>query len=679
MLGLRSRSDFFKMSELFLVSFVTLFFEILFIRWIPSSIQIVAYFTNIILISAFLGLGIGCLLAEHKSNLMNFFPLGMLGYVTLAFLFHDVEINAAFLQTEHLLGFYDGKVNFLLVVLIVFIFNTMLFVPPGQKLGRCLKDFKPLAAYSVNILGSILGTAVFSYLSYRMMEPVYWFLLGLSLTMWFYRSSVKLLALQVFISALILLVVHPLGKGTFWSPYYKIDMQPIISQRLQKVIGYEIAANNMFHQNAFNLSEESVRESPGLNRYKDIYEFPYKLFHPQDVLILGAGSGNDASAALRMGSQTVHAVEIDPFIAGLGKRLHPEKPYRSDRVRVVVDDARSFIKKTDRKFDLITFGYLDSHKVLSQFSSVRLDNFIYTKESFLDIQDRLAPGGVLSLTYYVFKEWVASKLYVALKEVFKDDLRVFRASTYVDNDTAIFLAGPGVRGMGPVDAPNFKEYDGFDKGAQAIRDDWPYLYLMNRGVPFHYILIIFFVLVVSVVGVFCFKSLSIKDFNTHFFFLGSGFMLLETTSITRFALLFGSTWIVNSAVIISILIMILFATLFVEKSKNINIRWMYALLMFSLFLNWLLNPEIFLAFDRHLGIIISSCLLSLPILFAGIIFASSFRASRNVPSDYACNLLGSIIGGCCEYFSMLTGFRFLFVLAMMMYYLSYRGLARRRG
>ncbi|HPB67962.1 MAG: hypothetical protein KBB26_00225 [Candidatus Omnitrophica bacterium] len=679
MVGTTPQSGFSKMVELFLISFISLFFEILLIRWIPSSIQIIAYFTNIVLISAFLGMGIGCMLSEHKYDLMNFFPLSMLAYVGLAFLFHNVEVNAAFLQTEHLLGFYEGKVNFLLVVLIVFVFNTLLFVPPGQKLGRCLKDFKPLVAYTINILGSILGTAAFSFLSYRMMDPVYWFLLGLSLTLWFYRSSVRRLALQVLIVAAILFVVPPLGKGAYWSPYYKIDMQPIMSQRLQKIIGYEIAANNMFHQNAFDLSDEALKESPGLSRYKEIYEFPYKLFHPRKVLILGAGSGNDASAALRMDSQAIAAVEIDPFIAGLGSRLHPEKPYRSERVRVVVDDARSFIKKTDDKFDLITFGYLDAHKVLSQFSSVRLDNFVYTQESFQDIQSRLAPDGVLSLTYYVFKEWVAAKLYVALKDVFKDDLKVVRASTYVDNDTAIFLAGPGVKGMGPIDAPGFTEYDGFDKAAHAIRDDWPYLYLMKRGIPSHYLVIILFVLVLSVLSVVCFKSVSVKNFNNHFFFLGSGFMLLETTSITRFALLFGSTWIVNSAVIISILIMIVFATFYVERARSINTRLMYAGLMFSLFLNWLLKPEVFLGLDRHLAIIISSGLLSLPIFFAGIIFAGSFRNSKNVSSDFASNLLGAIMGGCCEYFSMLTGFRFLFILAMAMYALSYRGLEQKRA
>ena len=673
------KSSLSKIADLFLVSFVTLFFEILFIRWIPSSIQIIAYFTNIVLISAFLGLGIGCLLAEHKSKLINLFPFFMLGYVALAFIFHNVELNAAFLQTEHLLGFYEGKVNFLLVVVIVFIFNTILFVPLGQKLGRCLKDFKPLVAYSINILGSILGIVAFSYLSYRMMVPVYWFLLGLTLTLWFYRSSVKLLALQIVISAAILLVVQPLGKGAYWSPYYKIDLNPIVSAKLKKVIGYEIAANNMFHQNAFNLSEESIRESPGLKRYKDIYEFPYKLFHPRDVMILGAGSGNDASAALRMGSEEIYAVEIDPFIASLGKRLHQEKPYQSERVHLVVDDARSFIKKADKKFDLITFGYLDAHKVLSQFSSVRLDNFIYTKESFRDVKERLNPNGVLSLTYYVFKEWVAAKLYVALKEVFGEDLKVVRASTYVDDDTAVFLAGPGVRNLGAIDAPGFRVYDGFDKNAQPIRDDWPYLYLMKKGVPMHYLIIIFAVLALSVFGVFCFKFMSIKEFNAHFFFLGSGFMLLETSSITRFALLFGSTWIVNSVVIISILTMILLATLYVEKTGRVNINVTYLLLMAALFLNWLFKPEFFLSFDRHSGIFISSVLLSLPILFAGIIFAVSFRDSKNVSSDFAYNLLGAIVGGCCEYFSMLTGFRFLFILAMVMYYLSYRGLRVSRA
>jgi len=75
------------------------------------------------------------------------------------------------------------------------------------------------------------------------------------------------------------------------------------------------------------------------------YELAYRIVpHPQGVLILGA---------LRHGAKDVDAVEIDPVILEIGRRDHPEHPYDSPRVTVYVDDARAFLKKTKKKYDLI--------------------------------------------------------------------------------------------------------------------------------------------------------------------------------------------------------------------------------------------------------------------------------------------------------------------------------------
>jgi hypothetical protein len=671
------KEGFKKGMDLFLISFIALYFEILFIRWIPSCIQIVAYFTNIILISAFLGLGLGCMLTDKKFNLIGFFPALIFNLAAFLTVFNNVNIKASFIEGEHLLGFYSAQgVNFLFIIVLVFIFNALIFIPLGQKLGSCLKYFKPLAAYSINIFGSIIGVAVFSFLSYLMLPPFYWFLFGLAMMLWFYIQSKKELLFQILICLSIPLIVLQINSKSYWSPYYKIDIYSFVSNISNKVLGFFISANNTHHQYAFNLTQESVAATPELLHYKEIYEFPYKLKHPRNSLILGGGCGNDASAALRMGVKDIYAIEIDPFIAILGKRLHEERPYLAPNVHLYIDDARAFIRKTDRKFDLITFGYLDAHKVLSQFSSVRLDNFIYTKESFKDIRDHLSADGMMSLTYLVFREWIGSKLYAGLRNVFHDDLIVFRTQTYNPDDTAIFLAGPGVRNIGNTDIPGFKIYDGFDKNASFITDDWPYLYLVGRAIPVHYIIILLITLIISALGIFYVKQEPLAKFNTHFFFLGAGFMLLETVSITRFALLFGSTWIVNSAVIISILVMVLLANLYVTRSKKMNIQLIYLLLVLSILLNWLLKPDFYFAFNRIIGITLSSLILSLPLLFAGVIFAVSFKGARDIPGVFAYNLLGAIIGGFCEYISMITGFRFLFIVAIVMYGLSYLGLKK---
>lgn len=52
----------------------------------------------------------------------------------------------------------------------------------------------------------------------------------------------------------------------------------------------------------------------------------------------------------------------------LGRDGHPEHPYGNPRVRAVINDARSFLRTTDQRYDLIVFGLLDSHTLLSQAS-----------------------------------------------------------------------------------------------------------------------------------------------------------------------------------------------------------------------------------------------------------------------------------------------------------------------
>ncbi|MFH1678925.1 MAG: hypothetical protein ABH914_04845, partial [Candidatus Omnitrophota bacterium] len=405
--------------DLFLVSFLALYFEILFIRWIPSSIQIIAFFTNIVLLASFLGLGIGCLLSEVKFNFINIFPFLVLSIVLTVLVFKHVDVSTGLLQGEILRGFYAAKgINFLFIIAIIFCFISLVFVPLGQQLGISLKLFPPLIGYSLNILGSILGVVVFSYVSCLMISPFYWFALGFSVTVWFVLKPIRKLLLNLGVCFLIVYIVSRVDPSSFWSPYQKVDIKPIQSSPQEKPQDFYISINNTHLQYAFNLSDERVIIPPHLKHYKAIYEFPYTLIKPKDVLVLGAGSGNDVSAALRKGAEEVDAVEIDPFIAQLGDNLHSEKPYLSPKVNVFVDDARSFIRRTNKTYGLITFGYLDAHRVLSQFSSVRMDNFIYTKESFFDIKKRLNPEGYIVLTYLGFRRWIEEKLFFGLQEVF---------------------------------------------------------------------------------------------------------------------------------------------------------------------------------------------------------------------------------------------------------------------
>jgi hypothetical protein len=159
-------------------------------------------------------------------------------------------------------------------------------------------------------------------------------------------------------------------------------------------------------------------------------------------------------------------------------------------------------------------------------------------------------------------------------------------------------------------------------------------------------------------------------FDRRMFFLGAGFMLLETKAVVQLALLFGSTWIVNSLVFFTALILILLANLFVLKAPPTRLVWHYAGLIALLTIATVIPFDMFLGggiFTRY----VVPCTLALgPMFFAGVIFARSFRDSADPDIAFASNIAGSMVGGISETFSILLGFQYLLLLAIAFYLLS---------
>ena len=92
-----------------------------------------------------------------------------------------------------------------------------------------------------------------------------------------------------------------------------------------------------------------------------------------------------------------------------------------------------------------------------------------------------------------------------------------------------------------------------DTSIEAATDDWPFLYMQDRHIPQHYVVALLLILAVSVASVLWVLRGQSGGWSWQFFFLGAGFMLLETKAIIQFALLWGSTWIVASLAIASVL------------------------------------------------------------------------------------------------------------------------------
>lgn len=665
------------MFSLALISFLALFVELAFIRWLPSNILSLWYFSNIVLVSSFLGIGLGALIAKNGKDLFRWFPVVFLlvTCAVVALRWFEVIIPSEggewlwnFHYRGNVLSAFRFQLDIYSTLAIVFLLNTTLFIYIGHKIGVLMSKFRSETAYSIDLFGGFLGVATFTLLVMMggiFATPTMWFsIIGL-ITLWFLWDQKKFFILGLICLGCAVALVFNTSKQATWSPYYSIQTKTVDNDSLN------IYVNRFFYQQAVNF--DTNQEA----KWK--YLLPYHFTKPKNVLILGAGSGNDVAVANFVGVPAVDAVEIDQEIYNLGFKKHPLSPYQNANVTVHIDDARSFLKKNDTKYDMIVLGTLDSHALLSAMSTVRLDNFVYTLDSLEEVKGHLSENGIAVLQFSAPNEEFGARLLSIAASAFSDVPKV----AYWGNNTLFnvaFLAGPGVTeaSIQSLDTNLFTriKIPSAIKSADYPTDDWPYLYLKGKSVPGPYIKAIAVLLGISIVYIFFFlrKRKEVLTFvGLNFFLLGAAFLLIETKSITSLSLLYGSTWIVNAFVFGSILFMLFVANLFVIKKDVKQIRYVYIALGVSLLINYFLPIGYFLHFGYVFKSLLSTFFLTLPIFFSAIIFSYTFkRVSGNQTSSmYGMNLAGAVFGGLLEYGSMLVGLKALYIIAFLLYGFSY--------
>ena len=653
------------MARLFTSSFLVLFLEVALIRWMPAYIRLLAYFSNFILLASFLGIGIGCLLATRRRDLFAWFPTAQLALLVAV---DRLRLEVAVPSTSTLY-FSSGTSNPVVPVestlLLPLLFSAVaaIFVFVAQQMGRELARQPPLRAYTINLLGSLAGVAAFAVISWLQLPPVVWFGVAFAAAIPFLFNEQRAVALvNVSLLIIALIVVQRMERGSFWSPYYRIT---VFQDRADTVV----EVNHIFHQTMAHVNEKEY-----------FYQWPYTVFGNtfEDVLILGAGSGTDVAAALEHGAKHVDAVEIDPVILRLGAERHPDRPYSDPRVQTICDDARHFLRTTTKKYDLIVFALIDSLTVQSSFSGVRLESYMFTEESFRAVRDHLKPRGVMVLYNYFREKWLVDRLANTAAAVFGEEPRahVHQERAYL----AVMLAGPraaDVRNapMPPVQLAAYGQPVDVkpphplnrDAGVKVATDDWPFLYMRSPGLPEHYAIALAVVLAVSALAVWLTVRGSAGRWSWHFFFLGAGFMLLETKSIVQFALLWGSTWSSASLAIASVLLMAL-ASVVVAARAQLRNRTAIAVALFAcLALNYAIPVGRIAFASRAVESVFYSALVFSPVFFAGLLFSTSFRRSQSTAMDFGANLLGAIAGGAGEYLSLVAGYQFLLLLVGLCY------------
>lgn len=655
--------------RIFLLSFTLLFFELLCIRWIPAYVRYLSYFTNFILLASFLGMGLGILAARRATFRFPPFPLMVL-LLAVVVAVNRFELN---ISSTDVLYFGSGTHGFaqaesFILLPLIFSFVAAAFIPLARTLGGLFTQTAPLTAYTFDILGSLAGTAAFFVIGYFALSPIYWFVvLGALVLILSARKQIILSGLLMVAAAAIALFLQ---RGSYWSPYYKITLTPA------QPAGYNLDVNSIGHQSMIPWRDKEPF-------YRRVYElFPGTSF--ERALILGAGSGSDTATALANGVKSVTAVEIDPVIMQLGARFHPDQPYSDPRVRLVNADGRVFLRNTTEKFDLIIFALPDSLTLTSSIANLRLESFLFTQDSLAAARDALAPKGVLVLYNYYREPWLIEKLASMVGRTFGRDSFV---STYGGHGRgAVIVNGPR---LSEIPAGTFGPYreETSSSAAKELRvtgegffaatdkppatDDWPFIYLPTKSFPVLYLRGLAVVLGISLAGLFWIAPRStLRRFDWHMFFLGVAFALLEVKALTTFALLFGSTWNVNSLVFFAILASVLIA---VVVNARIALRrvWIFYLLLFGmLVLNLAVRPEALLLQNAIARYVIASVLIFAPVFLANVIFSNSFRETELADVAFASNLLGIMVGGMLEYFSMLAGYHMLLVAVIGFYFLA---------
>lgn len=663
--------------EIGLATFGILALELALIRWTSSQVRIFAYFNNLVLIGAFLGMGLGVALGSRHPKLVHgVTPILFVLCLPLAF---SEELNivrisfpdrAIFLWGAEQ-AFQSTLRNCLNIAILIFLFGLIVtvFLCAGAPVGHLFPKLRPLRAYSSDLTGSLLGVLVFTLTTFFNTGPAVWLCIGVLPFMWFSRKVVSV----AFFAGIVALGAYSV-KGAVFSPYNRIDIRP-------SDCGEVLQVNRDFHQYLHDLSDDALlaEQRSGakvrkLAAYRDAYDLSFQVNDARhNALIVGAGTGNDAQAALRNGYGKIYSVDIDGVIIDIGRRRHPEKPYNDPKVIPVVNDARAFFEQYDGElFDTVCFGLLDSHAMFSSMSSLRLDNYVYTEESIRKAWQLVSERGHLSISFSLFGgQWIADRLYWTIaKATGREPIAVRHgmhhgATFFVPGDKANFnmerLARyPAVRPSRNIDQ------------VTTTSDDWPFLYVRPGLFPWGYVIVLIGILSIAGVSVpmaFGWKTVR-SNFDPLLFFMGAAFLLIETRGVTSLSLLFGSTWIVNSSIFAGILVMVLVANMMVERFNFRNPLPWFALLLISAGFLWAFNWNTLNNFPMLARGLVGGLVNAVPIGFAGVIVSILLAKSTNAGASLASNLIGSVLGGCLEYCSMVVGLRALVVLAIIFYLMA---------
>lgn len=131
----------------------------------------------------------------------------------------------------------------------------------------------------------------------------------------------------------------------------------------------------------------------------DIASLPHWVKKTGSTLALGVGGGFDILMARHFGKEPVIGVEVNPLV---GKVVNDRfaswsgRPYYQPGITVNFENARTFVKRDQGQYDIVTVTWVDSGAATGAGAFALTENYLYTVEAFKDYLARTKDDGVLA-------------------------------------------------------------------------------------------------------------------------------------------------------------------------------------------------------------------------------------------------------------------------------------------
>jgi len=384
-------------------------------------------FSFLILSVAILGLGLGALTLRLIPALNNRQMLGV--YLLLTAVLALIAPPLIFkLGLQFKMIFSDWVMLGKLVITIVLL--TSAFFTGGLSLSLLFRNYhkEMPKLYMMDMVGAGVGVLVIMLVMNAYGTPLATFLLVLPVivaAMLSFRNWMRLLPLFLLIPLIVL--------GSKSESLLKTDRKPrapIIHTHwdaLSKIKIYD------FGEDYRGIEIDNLANSPvfafdgdydSLTDEQKQFQIPVTnlvaSFDSCTFLSLGAGGGGDVFQALIGGATEVHAVEVNPYINHLmtdGELADFSGNIYSDpRVKVITEDARSYVRRFENKFDVIYSLSSNTFAALASGSFALAENYLFTVEAYRDYWNSLTEDGYMMMEHQFYMPRIVSEVQIALEK-----------------------------------------------------------------------------------------------------------------------------------------------------------------------------------------------------------------------------------------------------------------------